>query len=137
MAIDLKLTKWIKDHRFKYTRTQIIDKLKTEGNPEQDIIDSYEQVVKGATTETVGRIITEHKSTATAVILSIFFPGAGHIYLGEKGTGLLILILYGIGYLISLTLIGAVIGVPLIIAMWLWGLIGSIKKGDEIDRKRF
>lgn len=137
MAIDLKLMKWIRENRLKFTRTEIIEKLKKEGHPEQDIVDSYEEIVKREPKGIIGMIATEPKSMVATIVLSIFFPGAGHIYLGDTGTGLTILILYIVGYLINFTIVGMIIGIPLIIAMWLWGLIGAIKRCDEINKGGF
>ncbi len=60
---------------------------------------------------------------ALAVILNIFFPGVGSLVLGKVGQGIAQLILYILGVVLSFTVIGAIIGVPLCIAMWIWGIV--------------
>lgn len=71
---------------------------------------------------------------AATVILSLFFPGAGHIYTGA-GIGVLILILWllavGLGFI---PFVGWVISIPLGLGMFVWGLIGSILRCGKINR---
>lgn len=132
MAINLKLVKLIRDNRLKLTRTEMIEQLKKDGHSEQDIMDSYEEVVKKV--DKRADVLAGQKPCWVAVVLSVFFPGVGHIYLGQTGIGITILILYVVGYLLIATIVGMIIGIPLIIATWLWGLIGSIKKCDTINK---
>jgi len=65
--------------------------------------------------------------------LSILIPGAGHIYTGAVGVGVLILILYILGVALNWTFFGMVIGIPLAGGMWLWGLLGSIARCRKIN----
>ena len=130
MAVDLKLVQWIKANRARFSRSELLEKLKVEGHIEQDIIDSYESVVKMGTEGG----IKPSKSMVATVILSILFPGTGHMYTGAGGIGALILILWLIGVIFNFTLIGAILGIPLTFAMWLWGLIGSIIRCDKINK---
>ncbi len=127
MSVDLKLVGWIKANRTKFNRSEIIEKLKQQGYSEQDIIDSYEEVVKRGTEG------AEKRSEAVTVILSILIPGAGHIYTGAVGVGVLILILYILGVALNWTFFGMVIGIPLAGGMWLWGLLGSIARCRKIN----
>jgi len=69
---------------------------------------------------------------AATVILSVFIPGAGHMYTGAAGAGIgvLILVPYLLGWLITaLTFgIGGIIGIPL--------MIGYVTvETDWIDKK--
>ena len=130
MAVDLKLVEWIKANRARFSRAELIEKLKAEGHPEQDIVDSYDSVVRMGTEGG----IKPSKSMVATVILSIIIPGAGHMYTGAGGIGALILILWIIGVIFNFTVIGALIGIPLTFAMWLWGLIGSIIRCDKINK---
>lgn len=135
MSVDLKLVEWIKANHARLTRAQVVEQLKAQGNADQDIIDSYDEVVQRSG-KPMGLAGVGVKSMAATVILSIFIPGAGHMYTGAAGIGILILVLYIFGWLFSvLTLgFGAIIGWPLMIAMWLWGLIGSIQRCEKINR---
>jgi len=136
MAVDLKLVEWINANRTKFSRAEIIEKLKKEKHLGQDIIDSYEEVVKkDAKRGTIEGILAgEKKSIIATIILSLVFPGLGHIYTGAKGTGILIIVLSIFGFFLIFTFFGAIVGIPLVIAMWLWGLIGSINRCEKINK---
>ena len=130
MSVDLKLMNWIKLNRGKMSRTEIIEKLKEEGHAEKNVIDTYNEVVKSMSSTSN----TEIKSMVATIILSILFPGIGHMYTKAVGIGALILTLYIVGIILNVTLFGAVIGVPLCIAMFIWGLTGSIVRCGKINR---
>jgi|YelNatPaOPRAMG01_1025707.scaffolds.fasta_scaffold82654_1 TM2 domain-containing membrane protein YozV len=135
MSVDLKLVEWIKANHARLSRAQIIEQLKKDGHAEQDIIDSYDEVVQRSG-KPMGLAGAGAKSMAATVILSIFIPGAGHMYTGAAGIGVLILVLYLLGWLLTVLTfgIGGIIGIPLMIAMWLWGLIGSIRRCEKINK---
>ena len=59
------------------------------------------------------------KNPAVGVILSFFIPGLGTIVNGDTGRGVLILALYAVGWVLSFFLIG----IPLLIGAWIWGLV--------------
>ncbi len=59
------------------------------------------------------------------LILNLFFPGVGSLVSGRINTGIIQLVLWILGLLASLTLFGAIIGVPMIFAAWLWAVIES------------
>ena len=132
MSVDLKLVEWIKANHARYSRSQIIEMLKKDGHGEQDIADSYDEVVQRSG-KPMGLAGAGVKSMAATVILSIFIPGAGHMYTGAVGTGVSILVLYFLGWLLTVLTfgIGGVVGIPLMIGVWLWGLIGSIRRCEK------
>ena len=133
MAIDLKLIELIKTKQARYSRAQIVEILKKEGHAEQDVSDSYGELVKrsGSPTAFLGGGV---KSMAATIVLSIFIPGAGHMYTGAVGKGVLILVLYVFGFFLTITVIGAIVGIPLMASMWLWGLVGSILRCEKINK---
>lgn len=131
MAVDLKLVEHIRAIRTKFSRHELIEKLKEKGYVEQDIIDSYEEVIKRGSTVAGALGI---KSMAATVVLSIFFPGAGHIYTESVGIGVLILGLWLFGVVLNFTVVGVIIGIPLTFGMLVWGLIGSILRCGKINR---
>jgi TM2 domain-containing membrane protein YozV len=59
------------------------------------------------------------KNPALGVILSFFIPGLGSMVNGSGGRGAVILILYTVGWILSLVLIG----IPILIGAWIWGLV--------------
>jgi len=58
-----------------------------------------------------------------AIIVNFFIPGLGSLIIGKIGTGIAQLLIYGLGVLFTLTVIGVIIGGPMMLAAWIWGLI--------------
>lgn len=65
---------------------------------------------------------------ALAIVLNIFMPGVGSVVIGSVGQGIGQILIYGIG--LTLTLVtagfGGIIGLPLMLAAWIWGLVTAI-----------
>jgi TM2 domain-containing membrane protein YozV len=61
--------------------------------------------------------------TAAAIIINFFLPGVGSLIIGKVGSGIAQLLLYFVGVLFSLTVIGVIIGGPMMLAAWIWGLV--------------
>jgi TM2 domain-containing membrane protein YozV len=59
------------------------------------------------------------KNPALGVILSFFIPGLGSIVNGSTGRGVAILGLYLFGWILAFFLIG----IPILIGAWIWGLV--------------
>ncbi len=87
-------------------------------------------------------IVVSHsteKNVLLAVILSVFLPGLGQIYLGLDQKGSIFLI----AYVVSAILILILIGFLLCFVIWIWALIDTIisanvlNRGDEIQDKLF
>jgi TM2 domain-containing membrane protein YozV len=68
------------------------------------------------------------------LLVNLVAPGLGTIIIGKYDTGSVQLILSLIGLFFSITMIGSIIGIPLIAAMWLWALIFSIKSLTNIKK---
>lgn len=63
-----------------------------------------------------------------ALILNILIlPGLGSIIGGKTKTGVWQIVLFAVGVVLSLILVG----IPLIIAAWIWGLITGIQMIQE------
>ena len=75
----------------------------------------------------------EEKNVLLAAILSFLFPGLGHLYLGLNKKG----ISFIIAYIISAVLIMLFVGIILVLIVWLWALIDSIKSTEAINRGEF
>lgn len=58
-----------------------------------------------------------------AIIVNFFLPGLGSFFVGKVGQGIAQLILYIIGLILIFTGIGAIIGIPLCVGVWIWGLV--------------
>ncbi len=59
------------------------------------------------------------------VIVNIFLPGIGTLIVGKIGQGIAQIVLYVVGLVFSFTVVGAVIGVPLCIAVWIWAIVSA------------
>ncbi len=85
------------------------------------------------------RPVSEEKNVLLAAILSFLFPGLGHLYLGLNKKGISFILAYIVSAILILLLIGAV----LMIIVWIWALIDSIKsteainKGEHVEDKLF
>lgn len=131
MPVDLALMKWIRENRT-LSRSEVLARLKSAGHSEQNILDSYDAVVQ----QTMGTpaVPTQHKEPWLAVVLSLLWPGVGHIYAGAVGSGIAILLLGGLGWILTLTIIGAILGIPLLIGLYIWAIIGSYGAAQAANR---
>src|SRR3989339_1031474 len=62
------------------------------------------------------------------IINIIFWPGLGTIIGGDVGIGVIQMAMYFFAWLCILTFFGAIIGIPLAFAMWIWALVSSINQ---------
>lgn len=65
------------------------------------------------------------------ILLNFFLPGVGTIVIGKAGQGVTQLCLYGLGVLFTFTLIGAIIGIPLMLAAWIWGMVTVVSSNPQ------
>ena len=70
------------------------------------------------------------KSPGVSVLLSVFIPGLGSMVNDNAGTGAAILILNIVGWLFAIFLIG----IPLAIGTWIWGLVDAYKSAQRWNR---
>ena len=78
----------------------------------------------------VHRMTVAPKSPAVSVLLSIFIPGLGSMVNENVGTGVAILVLNIIGWILAI----ALIGIPLAIGTWIWGLVDAYKSAQRWNR---
>jgi TM2 domain-containing membrane protein YozV len=71
-----------------------------------------------------------------ALVVNCFFPGIGTLMAGKKTAGIIQLILTGVAILMIITLIGALLGVPLALGAWIWSIISVATMNDsEFEKK--
>jgi TM2 domain-containing membrane protein YozV len=70
------------------------------------------------------------KSPAVSVLLSVFIPGLGSMVNGNGGVGAAILVLNIIGWVLAILLIG----VPLLVGTWIWGLVDAYQSAQRWNR---
>ena len=60
---------------------------------------------------------------ALAIVANIFIPGVGTLIIGKLGRGIAQILLFGLGVVLNFTVIGAIVGIPLCIGIWIWGIV--------------
>ena len=71
------------------------------------------------------------KNPAVSVLLSLFIPGLGSMVNGNAGTGVTILALNILGWMLAIVLIG----IPLAIGTWIWGLVDAYQSAQRWNRR--
>lgn len=66
-------------------------------------------------------MVVAPKNPAVSLIISFFIPGVGSMVNEDVGTGVAILVLYVVGVVLALVLIG----IPLAVGAWIWGMIDA------------
>ena len=64
---------------------------------------------------------------AVALIVNFFIPGVGSMLIGRIGTGLIQLVLYGIGAFLMFTTVLWPIGAPICLVVLIWSLITALR----------
>jgi TM2 domain-containing membrane protein YozV len=77
------------------------------------------------------RQVVAPKNPAVGVILSFFIPGLGTMVNGSAGRGVLILALYLVGWVLSFFLIGF----PIVLGAWIWGLVDGYTSAQRWNRQ--
>jgi TM2 domain-containing membrane protein YozV len=77
-----------------------------------------------------GTIAIAPKNPAVSLLISFFLPGVGSMVNGDVGTGIAILVLYLVGWVLAFVLIG----IPLAIGAWIWGLIDAYQGAQRWNR---
>jgi len=57
----------------------------------------------------------------------LIWPGLGSLVASRIGIGLTQGFLMLLGLILTITIIGMIVGIPLMIAMWIWGLVTGIQ----------
>jgi hypothetical protein len=65
------------------------------------------------------------------ILVNLFFPGVGTMIVGKVGQGVAQLCLYMLGALLTFTGLGAVIGIPLCIIVWIWALVSAASSAPQ------
>jgi TM2 domain-containing membrane protein YozV len=81
------------------------------------------------------------KSAGLAVFLSFMWPGAGHLYVGEVSdkdmtTGIVFTVISGVSFLLSWTIVGLVISIPVWIITAPWTMITSAQLAKQYNAEQ-
>jgi len=69
------------------------------------------------------------------LIVSFFLPGVGSLMNGDTGIGITILLLWILSVILDFTIIGLIVGIPLGLAMFIWGLIDAYQGAQRWNRR--
>jgi TM2 domain-containing membrane protein YozV len=75
-------------------------------------------------------VMVAPKSPAVSVLLSVFIPGLGSMVNDNAGVGTTILILNIIGWMLAIVLVG----IPLALGTWIWGLVDAYQSAQRWNR---
>ncbi|MCW3101320.1 MAG: hypothetical protein JWL77_6938 [Chthonomonadaceae bacterium] len=75
------------------------------------------------------------KSSGVAIILSFLWPGAGHLYAADNDKAIAFLVISAICFLISLTIIGLVITIPVWLGCAIYTMIDSSHAADRYNQR--
>src|SRR5258708_29959083 len=84
---------------------------------------------------TAGGYAIAPKSPAVSLIVSFFLPGVGSMINGDVGIGITILLLWLLAVFLDITVFGLIVGVPLGVAMWIWGMIDAHQGAQRWNRR--
>jgi TM2 domain-containing membrane protein YozV len=77
-----------------------------------------------------GQLVVAPRSPAISLIASFFIPGLGSMINGRVGIGILILCIYALGLILSFFLIG----VPIALGAWIWGMVDGYQSAQAWNR---
>jgi len=73
------------------------------------------------------------KNKWISTVLSLLFPGLGHLYLGEVKKGILLVV----ADIISILLMSVIVGVILLPIVYIYAIIDSYKLTGDINQKLY
>jgi TM2 domain-containing membrane protein YozV len=77
-----------------------------------------------------GQLTVAPRSPAISLIASFFIPGLGSMINNRVGIGILILGIYAVGLILSLF----IIGVPIAVGAWIWGMVDGYQAAQAWNR---
>jgi TM2 domain-containing membrane protein YozV len=77
-----------------------------------------------------GQLVVAPKNPAVSLIASFFIPGLGSMISGRVGIGILILGIYVVGLILTFI----IIGFPIALGAWVWGMIDGYQSAVNWNR---
>ncbi|RIK74932.1 MAG: hypothetical protein DCC68_22180 [Planctomycetota bacterium] len=74
----------------------------------------------------------ENRAPGIAAVMSFVIPGAGQIFNGQIGKGIMMCCLFAVGVFFSFFLIG----IPLMLGIWAWAIYDAYSVAENPPRKR-
>jgi TM2 domain-containing membrane protein YozV len=72
-----------------------------------------------------GLEVMPSKSPVLAAILSLILPGLGQFYVNDIGKGIMFIILDLIGWGLNSSVVGLVVGIPLLLVIGIWSIVAA------------
>lgn len=72
---------------------------------------------------------TDQKNSGMAAVLSFIWTGIGQVYNGQIGKGIAMALIQLIFVILSF----AVIGIPFMLVMWVWGIYDAYQTAERIN----
>jgi TM2 domain-containing membrane protein YozV len=66
-----------------------------------------------------------------AIIINIFIPGLGTLFVGKVAQGIVQLLLAAVAFVLTASGIFAIFGVPLGFCVWIWALVSAATSPSE------
>ena len=66
-------------------------------------------------------------------IVNFFLPGIGSMIAGAAGTGIIQLLMFAGGVILTMTGILSIIGIPLIVIAWIWSLVTVVTAKPPVE----
>jgi TM2 domain-containing membrane protein YozV len=74
----------------------------------------------------------ESRAPGIAAVMSFVIPGAGQIFNGQIGKGIMMCCLYAVGWIFVVFLIG----IPIVLGVWAWAIYDAYSVAENPPRKR-
>ena len=68
---------------------------------------------------------------ALAIILNVFFPGVGTLVAKKIWQGITQILLSIVGWVLIITVVGAIIGLPIVLGVWIWAIVSAATWNPE------
>jgi TM2 domain-containing membrane protein YozV len=79
-------------------------------------------------------IIGAERSPGIAAVLSFFWCGLGQIYNGRIIKGVILMMLYGLSWLMIHSIVLLPVGVICAVILWFYGMINAYREAERINR---
>jgi len=80
-------------------------------------------------------IFGAEKSPGVAAVLSFFWCGLGQIYNGQILKGIILMMLYGLSWLMIHSLVFLLIGIITTPILWVYGMVNAYRAAERFNRQ--
>jgi len=77
---------------------------------------------------------SEEKDLVAVILLNVVIPGAGHIYLGRRVTGTVLLFCALLAWMLNFTIVGVIVGAPALVCLTILSVCTGCMTCSRINR---